>query len=116
MAKFIKGTGIGAFVLDYRLAPEHPFPAALDDSVAAYGWLLAQGFSSSKIVFAGDSAGGGLCLATLLAIKDQRIPLPAAAVALSPWTDLKNTGESLKTNEKVDTLTWADSWTVFHRQ
>lgn len=115
VAKFVKGTGMDALVLDYRLAPEHPFPAALDDSVAAYRWLLTQDVKPSNIVFIGDSAGGGLCLATLLALKDQGMPLPAAAVALSPWTDLKNTGESLKTNAKVDTLTWADSWTVFSR-
>lgn len=115
VAKFVKGTGIGAVVFDYRLAPEHPFPAALDDSVGVYCWLIAEGVSPSKIVFVGDSAGGGLCLATLLALRDQGIPLPAAAVALSPWTDLKNTGESLKTNIKVDTLTWAESWTVFSK-
>ncbi len=115
VAKFVKGTGIGAVVFDYRLAPEHPFPAALDDSVAAYRWLLAEGISPSNIVFIGDSAGGGLCLATLLALRDQGIPLPAAAVALSPWTDLKNTGKSLKTNANVDTLTWAGSWTVFSK-
>ena len=115
VAKFIKGSGIGALVFDYRLAPEHPFPAALDDSVAAYRWLLSEGVSPSNIVFVGDSAGGGLCLATLLALRDQNIPLPAAAVALSPWTDLKNTGESLKTNAEVDTLCWSEAQTVFSK-
>lgn len=98
VAKFVKGSGARALLFGYRLAPEHPFPAALDDALAAYAWLLDQGVSPSKIVFAGDSAGGGLCLATLLALKDQDLPLPAAAVALSPFTDLKCTGESLKTN------------------
>ncbi len=115
VAKFVKGSGIGALVFDYRLAPEHPFPAALDDSLAAHRWLLAEGVSASDIVFVGDSAGGGLCLATLLALRDQDIPLPAAAVALSPWTDLKCTAESLRTNLKVDALTWRESWTVFSK-
>jgi acetyl esterase/lipase len=115
VAKFVKGSEVGALLFDYRLAPEHPFPAAIEDSVTAYRWLLAKGVSPSHIVIAGDSAGGGLCLATLIALRDQGIPLPAAAVALSPWTDLKCTGESLRTKAKVDTLTWAESWTVFSK-
>jgi monoterpene epsilon-lactone hydrolase len=115
VAKFVKGSEVGALLFAYRLAPEHPFPAAIEDSVAAYRWLLAKGVSPSHIVFVGDSAGGGLCLATLIALRDQGIPLPAAAVALSPWTDLKCTGESLRTKAKVDPLTWAESWTVFSK-
>jgi monoterpene epsilon-lactone hydrolase len=115
VAKFVKGSGVGALLFDYHMAPEHPFPAALDDSIAAYRWLLAQGVLPSHIVFVGDSAGGGLCLATLIALRDQGIPLPAAAVTLSPWTDLKNTGESLKTKAKVDHLTWGESWIVFSK-
>jgi monoterpene epsilon-lactone hydrolase len=113
VAKFVKDSGVGALLFGYRLAPEHPFPAALEDAMAAYGWLLAQGVPASQIVFVGDSAGGGLCLATLLAIRDQGLPLPAAAVALSPWTDLKCTGESYQTKLKVDPATWPGSWTVF---
>ena len=81
----------------------------------AYKYLLSEGIESSKIVFMGDSAGGGLCLATLLALKERKIPFPAAAIALSPWTDLKNTGESLKSNINVDSLTWRDSWIDFSR-
>jgi len=96
--KFVKGSCVNALVFDYRLAPEHPFPAALDDSLAAYGYLLEEGFSPSDVVFAGDSAGAGLCLATLLAIKDKGIALPAAAAVLSPWTDLMLTGKSYKAN------------------
>jgi monoterpene epsilon-lactone hydrolase len=100
VAKFVKGSGARALLFGYRLAPEHPFPAALEDALKAYAWLLDQGMAPHDLVFAGDSAGGGLCLATLLAIKDQGLPLPAAAVALSPWTDLAGTGESLKSNEQ----------------
>jgi monoterpene epsilon-lactone hydrolase len=113
VAKFVKGSGVNALLFDYRQAPEHPFPAAIDDSVTAYRWLLACGIAPSHIVFAGDSAGGGLALATLLALKDKNIPLPAAAVALSPWTDLKCTGDSYRTAN--DPLSPGESWTVFSK-
>lgn len=96
--KFVKGSGINALVFNYRLAPENPFPAALDDAISAYQFLLKERFDPKNIVFAGDSAGAGLCLATLLAIKDKGIVLPAAAAVLSPWTDLARTGESYITN------------------
>lgn len=96
--KFVKGSGVNALVFDYRLAPEHPFPAALDDAIMAYRYLWDQGFEPQNIVFAGDSAGAGLCLAALLAIKDKGLELPAAAAVLSPWTDLARTGESYVTN------------------
>ncbi|MCK6629608.1 MAG: alpha/beta hydrolase [Anaerolineae bacterium] len=115
VAKFVKGTGIGALVFDYALAPEHPFPEGLNDSIVAYRYLLAEGLQPANIVFMGDSGGGGLCLATLLALKDKAMPLPAAAVVMSPWTDLKNTGESFQTNAKVDTLTWRDAQIVFSK-
>jgi acetyl esterase/lipase len=98
VAKFVKASGVRALSFGYRLAPEHPFPAALDDALAAYGWLLDSGLAPSRIAFAGDSGGGGLCLATLLALKDQGRPLPAAAAVLSPLTDLTFSGESLTTN------------------
>lgn len=96
--KFVNGSGINALVFDYRLAPEHPFPAATDDALSAYKYLLEQGFNPENIVFAGDSAGAGLCLATLLVLKDNGIALPAAAAVLSPWTDLMLTGKSYRTN------------------
>ena len=104
VAKITKGSGVTTLLFDHRLAPEEPFPAALDDTVTVYRWLLTQGVSPSNIVIVGDSAGGGLCLATLLALRDQNIPLPAAAVALSPWTDLALTGESYRTklNASID--------------
>ena len=81
-------------VLEYRLAPEHPFPAALEDATAAYRWLRKQGIAAGSIAMAGDSAGGGLTLATLLALRDAGDALPACAVCLSPWTDLEGTGPS----------------------
>lgn len=101
VAKFVQGSGTSALLFEYRLAPEHPYPAAIEDSLSAYQWLLSQGISPSKIVIVGESAGGGLCLATLLAIRDLGIALPAAAVALSPWTDLTCSGESYRTKAKV---------------
>jgi acetyl esterase/lipase len=115
VGKVVKGSGVGALLFAYRLAPEHPFPAALEDSITTYRWLLAEDVSPSRIVFMGDSAGGGLCLATLIALRDQGIPLPAAAVALSPWTDLKCTGESYRTKLKVEPLAPTESWTVFSK-
>ena len=78
--------------IDYRLAPEHPFPAALEDSITAYRWLISGGYDPSSIVIAGDSAGGGLAIATLLSLRDRAIPLPACAVCLSPWVNLAATG------------------------
>ncbi len=114
LAKFVQGSNVGALLFEYRLAPENPYPAAIEDSVAAYRWLLAQGVASSDIVFAGDSAGGGLCLALLLALRDQDIPLPAAAVAISPWTDLKCTGESYRSNARK-CLAPEGCWTAFSR-
>ncbi len=99
VAKFVKGTGVNALTFDYRLAPEHPFPAGLNDAVDAYEFLLNQNFNPKKILFVGDSAGAGLCLATLLALKDKKIPLPAVAAVLSPWTDLTLSGSSYQTNK-----------------
>lgn len=85
--------------LDYRLAPEHRFPAALDDTVAAYRWLLDQGVAPRALALAGDSAGGGLVLATLVRLRDEGVPLPSCAVGFSPWTDLAGTGASLQLND-----------------
>jgi monoterpene epsilon-lactone hydrolase len=97
-----------ALVLDYRLAPEHPFPAAVEDAVAAYRWLLSEGYNSDQIVVAGDSCGGGLALSLLVSLRNADEALPAAvaaaAVCLSPWTDLTCSGESWETNAKKDLM------------
>ena len=90
-------------ILEYRLAPEYPFPNALEDAVTAYKWLVStENIDPNNMIIAGDSAGGGLTLATLIKLRDEGIALPIAAVCLSPWTDLAGTGESLKTKVEVD--------------
>ncbi|MBA3637816.1 MAG: alpha/beta hydrolase [Acidobacteria bacterium] len=88
--------------IEYCLAPEHPAPAAVKDAVGAYRHLLAQGITPDRIVLAGDSAGGNLVLSTLLALRDAGDPTPAAAVAISPWVDLGNSGASFETNDRFD--------------
>src|ERR1700733_7017539 len=95
-------------LIDYRLAPEHPFPAAVEDSVAAYRWMLAQGLKPSRIAVAGDSAGGGLTAATLVAIRDAKLPVPAAGALLSPWVDMEGIGESMTSNDSVDPMVHKD--------
>jgi acetyl esterase/lipase len=92
--------GFRVYAPDYRMAPEHLFPAAIQDAVAVYKALLADGIPASKIVVGGDSAGGGLALAMTLSLRVAGVPLPAAAVLFSPWTDLAATGESLAANDK----------------
>lgn len=91
-----------ALTIDYRLAPEHPYPAALVDAFSAYKWLLELGIRPEQITVAGDSAGGGLTIALLVALRERRVPMPAAAVVLSPWTDLTDSGESWQENAKAD--------------
>lgn len=91
-----------SFAIDYRLAPEHPFPAAIDDAVTAYRWLLDQGISPKSIGLAGDSAGGGLTVTTLIALRDEGLPLPAGGVMISPWVDLDNSGPSMTGKASVD--------------
>jgi len=93
------------FVPDYRLTPEHPFPAQLEDALAAYKWLLANETSPERIVVIGDSAGGNLVLSLLLAIREANLALPSSAICIAPWTDLSNPGESMINNDPYD---WID--------
>jgi len=89
ISRLARATGARALAINYRLAPEHPCPAAVDDSVAAYRWLLSHGVAPAHVVIAGDSAGGGLTVATLVALRDAGESLPAAGVCISPWVDME---------------------------
>ena len=109
IARIARASNARALAIDYRLAPEHPFPAAVDDATRAYKWLLAQGYKPQKIVIAGDSAGGGLTLAALIALRDSGQPLPAGAVPISPWTDLEGTGESVRSRAEKDPMVAQDN-------
>jgi acetyl esterase/lipase len=91
-------------VIDYRLAPENPFPAAVEDAVSAYRWLIGQGCEPADIAIAGDSAGGGLTVATLVSLRDQGLPLPSCGVCLSPWVDMEGIGDSMTTRSVLDPM------------
>jgi monoterpene epsilon-lactone hydrolase len=99
-----RATGMRTLVLEYRLAPEHPFPAQIHDAQAAYDWLLDQGVATGQRVLAGDSAGANLAIATTLALRDRGAALPAGIIGLSPWVDLECNGPSLEANADVDAL------------
>jgi len=95
---------VTACILHYRRAPEHPFPAQIEDAVAAYKALLAQGFDAKNILTAGDSAGGNLAIASVLKFRDLGLPLPGAVIAYSPWLDMALRGKTLETNAATDAL------------
>ncbi|MHC4481536.1 MAG: alpha/beta hydrolase [Planctomycetota bacterium] len=103
-ARIAVSGGAPALLINYRVAPEHPFPAALEDAQTAYGWLLASGIEPPRIALAGDSAGGGLALALALSLRDGAGPPPAGIACLSPWVDLTVSGESMTTGAKADPL------------
>ncbi len=95
-------SGIRVFAPAYRLAPEYPFPAALEDALESYRYLLTKGYAPEKITVAGESAGGGLCYALCLRLKEEKLPLPGSIIAISPWTDLTSSGESYEINKDID--------------
>jgi epsilon-lactone hydrolase len=103
-----KALGVTAFVLDYRRAPEHPHPAQVEDGVAVFDALLDRGIRPEDVTTAGDSAGGNLAVAIPLALRDQGKPLPGAVIAFSPWLDMENKGETLRTNAATDALVTAE--------
>jgi monoterpene epsilon-lactone hydrolase len=102
VSRLSRAASARVFIIDYRLAPENPFPAALNDSVAAYRWLLSVGVDPARLVIAGESAGGGLTVATLVALRDAGERLPRAGICLSPWVDFEGLGESMVTNAEMD--------------
>ena len=104
IAQIALASGCRVLAVNYRLAPEHRFPAALDDAIAAYGWMLDRGLKSGNVAFAGDSAGGNLVLAAMLALRERRLPLPVSAVLMSPWTDLAATGASYVSRAETDPI------------
>jgi epsilon-lactone hydrolase len=104
IARLAEASGCRVLAINYRLAPEHRFPAALEDALAAYAWLREQGFAAQDIALAGDSAGGNLVLTTMLSLRDRGEALPAAAALMSPWTDLAATGESFQSRATADPI------------
>jgi acetyl esterase/lipase len=102
VALLAEATGARTFALDYRLTPEHPHPAQLEDALAAYAWLLDSGVQPGRLALGGDSAGGHLVLTTLVALRDAGRPLPALGLGLCPWTDARNRGASLMGNNRYD--------------
>jgi epsilon-lactone hydrolase len=111
-AAIARAAGTAGLLIDYRLAPEHPFPAAVEDAVAAYQWLLGRGLAPGRVVVAGDSAGGGLTVAVLLTLRDRGLPPPAAGVCISPWVDLTCSGATYATKEAVDPIVTRQSTTA----
>jgi len=104
VARLVLSTKCNALAINYRLAPENPFPAALEDALKVYRWLLSEGHDPLRIYFAGDSAGGGLAIAALISLRDQGEPLPAGAFCFSPWLDLTLSGSTIHKNENLDPL------------
>ena len=108
VSRLSRAASARVLIIDYRLAPENPFPAAVDDSTAAYHWLLSVGVDPARLVIAGESAGGGLTVATLVALRDAGEPLPRAGICLSPWVDLECLGESWITKAEIDPMATRD--------
>ena len=111
--RLARASGVRTLLIDYRLAPEHRFPAPVEDATAVYQWLLDGGQAAEQLVVAGDSAGGGLSTALMVNLKALALPLPKAAVLMSPWTDLANTGESVAANDDLDAMISPQAVTKF---
>jgi acetyl esterase/lipase len=101
-ANIVLASGVASFALDYRLAPENPCPAQIEDAADAYAWLLEQGYGADDIVLVGDSAGGGLVVSALVGIRDRGLPMPAGAICISPWVDMTLVSQSLVDNDPYD--------------
>jgi acetyl esterase/lipase len=99
-----RASGMGVLAVDYRLAPEHPFPAGLEDATIVYRWLVSKGYESTSIILAGESSGGGLALATLIKLRDDGDHIPTCTACFSPQTDMALTGESVMTKAKADVI------------
>jgi epsilon-lactone hydrolase len=115
VSQIAKNAGIKALVIEYRLAPEFKYPAPVEDAVNAYKWLLQNGFKASDIAFGGDSAGGGLTIGTLLYLRDNHIPLPKCAIALSPWLDHTMSGNSYASHKDIDPMLVAEAMPVWSK-
>jgi epsilon-lactone hydrolase len=107
-ARIARAAGASALIIDYRRAPEDPFPSAVEDAIAAYRWILGENTPASKVCIAGDSAGGGLAVSLLVALRDRGVQLPVGAALLSPWLDLAGTGESLRSRASLDPVLTAE--------
>ena len=102
--RLARASGLSVLLVDYRLAPEHPYPAAVDDAALAYRWLLERGVDAGRLVVAGDSAGGGLAAALMVRMRSEGVALPRAAVLISPWADLTMSGASMTENAEADAM------------
>ena len=109
LAELSKSSAARVLALDYRLAPEHTFPAPVEDSTAAYRWLLNEGYDPARIAVAGDSAGGGLTVAAMVQIRYLGLPMPAAGVCVSPWVDMEGLGDSMETRATADPMVGKES-------
>lgn len=107
--------GLDVLTVDYRVAPEHPFPAALEDAVDSYRWILEQGYEPDRIFVAGDSAGGGLALALGLYLRDNHMPMPRGIITMSAWTDLTKSGESYQENFDIDPIFGGSTDTLVYK-
>ncbi len=110
VSQIAKHAEVSALSINYRLAPEYPYPAAIEDCAKAYEWLLNKGFSPSQICLGGDSAGGGCVVGTLTYLRDKNIPLPKCAIAISPWVDHTFSGHSFPSRDKLDPMLIADGF------